>query len=116
MAEMVSEYLPDVVIADLYRVSDALIFPSREEGFGIPMLEAGLVGLPIFCADIPPLHEIAGRYATYFSSDIDPFDLAKLITDKLQNNDIYQLRQRIRQHYTWVGVFRQKIEPLLDSH
>ena len=102
LAEIVSEYLPDVVIADLYRVADALFFPSREEG------------LPIFCADIPPLREIAGSHATYFSPEIDPFILANLITDKLQNSDVYQLRQRVRRLYTWDGVFKHKILPLLD--
>jgi len=114
LAEIVCEYLPDVIIADLFRVADALFFPSREEGFGIPMLEAALVGLPIFCAEIPPLREIAGPHATYFSPDMDPLVLANLIKEKLQNNDIYQLRRHVRQHYTWKEVFESKIVPLLS--
>ena len=60
LAELVEGYLPDAVIADFYRLADALLMPSREEGFGIPVLEAGLSRLPIFCADIPPLRELAG--------------------------------------------------------
>lgn len=113
LAEIVSEYLPDVVIADFYRMADALFFPSLEEGFGIPILEAGVVGLPIFCADIPPLREIAGPHATYFSPEMDPFVLANVVIEKLQNNDFYQLRRHVRQHYTWDGVFESKILPLL---
>lgn len=116
LAEIVSEYLPDATIADLYRLADALFFPSQEEGFGIPMLEAGLTGLPIFCADIPPLREIAGPYATYFSPESDPFELANRIAANLRHNPTYQLRQRVRQHYTWHGVFHEKIVPLLEKN
>ncbi|MFU8773415.1 MAG: glycosyltransferase family 4 protein, partial [Anaerolineales bacterium] len=53
-------YLPDEVIADFYRLADLLLFPSQREGFGIPILEAGLLRLPIFAADIPPFRESAG--------------------------------------------------------
>ncbi len=115
MAEIIDEYLPDVVIADFFRVADALLMPSREEGFGIPALEAGLVGLPIFCADILPLREIAGSHATYFSPDVDPPVLANLVTEQLQNSDIYQLRQQILQQYTWDGIYKHRIAPLLNQ-
>lgn len=114
LAEIANEYLPDVVIADLYRVADALLLPSREEGFGIPVLEAGSVGLPLFCADIQPLHEIAGPWATYFSPDCDPAALADLIVSTLQRDIRYQLRRHIRQHFTWSGVFSRQIAPLLE--
>jgi len=36
----------DDTMADLYRLADALLFPSAQEGFGIPILEAGLARLP----------------------------------------------------------------------
>jgi glycosyltransferase involved in cell wall biosynthesis len=65
LAELADSFLPDEVIADFYRVADALIFPSREEGFGIPLLEAAFSHLPAFCADIPPLREL-GMNDTYF--------------------------------------------------
>ena len=55
LAELVPEFLPDEVVSDFYKLADALFLPSREEGFGIPVLEAGLSGIPIFCADILPL-------------------------------------------------------------
>ena len=37
--------IPDSVIGDLYTLADALFFPSQQEGFGIPVLEAGLARL-----------------------------------------------------------------------
>ena len=36
-------------VVDFYHLADALLLTSREEGFGIPILEAGLARLPIFC-------------------------------------------------------------------
>src|SRR5207248_857763 len=53
----------DTMQSDLYRLADGLLFPSRSEGFGIPILEAGLVGIPIFCSDIAPFRESAGDAA-----------------------------------------------------
>src|SRR5262249_10545528 len=51
LAELSDQPLSDEVIADFYRLADGLFLPSREEGFGIPVLEAGLARLPLFCAD-----------------------------------------------------------------
>lgn len=115
LAEMTSDYLPDAVIGDLYRLADALILPSREEGFGIPIIEAGLVGLPIFCTTIPPLQEIAGDRATYFSPDADPTELAQRIAAYFRSDSVYRLRGRIRQKYSWKGVYTNRIAPLLDG-
>lgn len=113
LAEIVDSYLPDSVIADLYRLADVLLFPSREEGFGIPMLEAGLAGLPIFCADIPPLREIAGAFAHYFAPDTNAAILANQLAAYLHNSPGYQLRQHIHRTYTWENVYKRQIEPLL---
>ena len=79
LAEHTTDYLPDEVIADFYRLADALLFPSLEEGFGIPILEAGLAGLPVFCADIPPLRELGEGGAVFFSPKADPREVAALI-------------------------------------
>jgi len=112
LAELSSEYLPDAVIADFYRLADALIFPSREEGFGIPVLEAGMAGLPIFCADIPPLKELAGDQAIYFDPDADPEDVASAMQLAF-SSPAYQLRVRVRTRFAWQRVYRERIEPLL---
>jgi glycosyltransferase involved in cell wall biosynthesis len=110
-----SEYLPDAVIADFYRLADALLFPSREEGFGLPVLEAGLSGLPIFCADIPPLRELGGEQVLYFSPDAEPASVAALIAGRLADDPVFQMRARVRQHFTWQRVYARHIAPLLTS-
>jgi glycosyltransferase involved in cell wall biosynthesis len=115
LAETFSGYVPDGVIADLFRLADALIMPSREEGFGIPVLEAGLVGMPIFCTDIPSLREIAGEEATYFSPNGEPAAIAALISGRLAADPVYELRGRVRRHYTWEGIYAERIKPILES-
>ncbi|HSF83540.1 MAG TPA: glycosyltransferase [Anaerolineales bacterium] len=114
LAEMVDDYLPDAVIADFYRLADALFMPSREEGFGIPLLEAGLSGLPVFCADIPPLRDLGGAWASYFSPEGDPGNIAALVKARLSQDPTFHLRVRVRKKYTWGGIFHQHIAPLLD--
>jgi len=96
LAEQVEGWLPDEVIFDLYRVADALFLPSWEEGFGIPILEAGLAGIPIFCADIPTLKALAGDEAVTFPPDAQPEQVATLVQEGLQANPTYRQRVRVR--------------------
>lgn len=114
-AEQSAEVLPDAVVADLFRLSDALLFPSREEGFGIPLLEAALTRLPIFCSNIDPLPEIGGHDAHYFSPDAPAQQVADLIFNTLNTDPIYNFSVRARQSYAWQRVYNQHIEPLLTG-
>jgi glycosyltransferase involved in cell wall biosynthesis len=114
LAELSDEYLPDAVIADFYKLADALFMPSREEGFGIPVLEAGLSGLPIFCADIPPLRELGEDQASYFLPDEDPEVVAGLIVNRLGEELTFGMRVRVRTGYTWEQVYTEEIKPLIE--
>ena len=115
MVEESPKTLPDETIADLYRVADGLLLTSQEEGFGIPILEAGLVGLPVFCTNIPSLRELAGETADSFSPGEDPRKVAKLIFTRLKSDGVTQMRQKVRQSYTWEVIFREYLRPLLNS-
>lgn len=115
LAEYSDEYLPDEVVADFYHMADALFMPSREEGFGIPILEAGLEGLPIFCADIPPLRELGGGWVSYFSPDGDPDDVATLIAARMESDPVFSLRVQVRREYTWRQIYKESIAPLLKA-
>ena len=54
----------------LYRRSTAFVFPSRYEGFGIPLLEAMEAGAPVLCSDSSCFPEIAGEAALYFDPEV----------------------------------------------
>jgi glycosyltransferase involved in cell wall biosynthesis len=115
LAEHMEEYLPDSVISDFYRLADALLLPSREEGFGIPILEAGLSGMPVFCTDIPPLRDLGGKDVRYFSPDEGPSKIAAMIVQTLSQNPVFHLRARVRNTYPWKRVYQDHIAPLLES-
>jgi glycosyltransferase involved in cell wall biosynthesis len=105
----------DDVVRQIYRLSDALFLPSREEGFGIPILEAGLTGIPIFCTDIPALVELAMDNANYFSVDADPADVADQVMTVLGNDRIQGLRKRVHREYAWDQIYATHLAPLLKG-
>jgi glycosyltransferase involved in cell wall biosynthesis len=115
LAELHDGFLPDEVIADFYRLSDALLFPSREEGFGLPMLEAAVSRMPAFCADIPPLRALGDGDADFFSPDDDPQRVAALLAEHMQGAPAYRSAVRVRHRFTWEQVYRTQIEPLLRA-
>lgn len=53
-------------LEDLYAACDAVVLPTRMEGFGLPVLEAFLRGVPVACTDLPVLREVAGGHASLF--------------------------------------------------
>jgi hypothetical protein len=55
----------------LYANSDALIFPSLNESFGLPLLEAGILKLPIIAPDLRYVHSVVSNFYSYqANSDI----------------------------------------------
>jgi mannosylglucosylglycerate synthase len=114
LAELIDGYLPDEVIADFYRLADALILPSREEGFGIPVIEAAFSHLPIFCADIPPLRALGRNDVTYFSPDDDPAIVASMLADHFRRDGVSRWAMRARRAFSWARVYADHIAPLLS--
>jgi glycosyltransferase involved in cell wall biosynthesis len=115
LAELTDSFLPDEVIADFYRIADALFFPSYEEGFGIPLIEAAFSHLPAFCADIPPLKELGLTDVTFFSPDEDPAQVVKLLTNYFDSSATARLSMRVRTSFRWESIYQQHIAPLLQK-
>lgn len=57
--------LNDGAVASLVQGAEAMLFPSHAEGFGLPAVEALLLGTPTICADIATLREILGKNSVY---------------------------------------------------
>lgn len=62
----------------IFKNADAFIFPTFNEGFGIPVLESFYFKKPLLCSNVSSLPEIAGDAALYFDPS-DPADIAKTI-------------------------------------
>ncbi len=64
--------------------ADALLFPSKLEGFGIPVLEAMRFGTKVCCSKYSCLPEVCGPYATYWDS-YEPEKMAKVVSNSLKD-------------------------------
>jgi len=113
LAELVNSFLPDEVIGDFYRIADALFLPSREEGFGIPLIETAFSHLPAFCADIPSLRELGLSDAAFFSPDEDPMKIASRLAEYFKSSLSARLAMRVRSSFRWEAIYHQHIAPIL---
>lgn len=114
-AAMLPGGVSDNLVAELFSWADALLFPSSQEGFGLPMLEAGLARLPIFCANLPVLKETGGVDVTYFSPATPPAILAGKIQEALSAPGPAALRRRVLREYNWETIYRTGLMPLLRN-
>lgn len=76
--------LSDEEIVALYANAGALLFPSLYEGFGIPPLEAMLLGCPVLASDIEPTREVCGDAAIYFDP-MNPADMVRAIRELMES-------------------------------
>ena len=81
-------YVSDAELATLYSKTTALVFPSRYEGFGLPVLEAMAAGAPVVCSSASSIPEVGGDAALYF----DPDDVSGLAAQMRRLLDDGELR------------------------
>lgn len=104
------------VVYDLYRVADVMFMPSHQEGFGMPVLEAGLVRLPVVASEtVPAAQEIGGDDVYRFALEQSPQDLAQQLISWVSADRRTALARRVRQEFTWEALFNRQIAPLLKS-
>lgn len=102
-------------VADAYNIADLVFLPSREEGFGLPVIEAGASRRPVFCSRIPPFQELIRDDIEGYMFDLseDPKSIAfriyrKYLEDAVDNNFV-----NIMKRFSWDSIFKSKILPLL---
>lgn len=101
------------VVGDLYRLSDVMFMPSHREGFGMPVLEAGLAGALVVATPVPAVREIASEDVLQFTLSERPTSLANSILNHMEAYPSHRFRRRIRQDFSWTQIFKKEIEPLL---
>lgn len=91
VAGRVEQHLfPTSQLGPLYAGALCYVFPSKLEGFGMPILEAFAAGTPVVLSDVSCLPEIAADAALYFNPD-DPADIADAVS-----RVIYDPQERLR--------------------
>lgn len=109
----VSDFLTvyDDIMRDLYLLSDCLLFPSKQEGFGLPILEAALHRMPIWCNDIPAYRALEGQ-GTFLLNDIGKLSEALAW---LELQPTFRQQRRCRRLFDPAIIYSKYYEPLLES-
>jgi len=79
----------DADMASVYSHAEVFVFPSRFEGFGIPVLEAMACGTPTLLARATSLPEVGGDVARYFAPG-DSNDLAVALTEIIEDASLQE--------------------------
>lgn len=104
-----------ITIRDLYLIGDILFLPSFQEGFGIPLLESGMVKMPVVCSNISPFREIVGRDGCFFNVDEAPQEIALRIMDFVGGIKPYHMFRKVMNKYVWDNIYHQKLGPLIGN-
>ncbi|MFN0158896.1 MAG: glycosyltransferase family 4 protein [Bacteroidota bacterium] len=86
-------YINDGDVLTILSGAQMMIFPSLYEGFGLPVVEAMALGVPVTCSTAASLPEIAGRAALFFDPN-SPDDIAEKIAKLAGNTEEQELMRR----------------------
>lgn len=107
--------ITDKIVRDLFQICDILFFPSKEEGFGIPLIEAGIFGKPVVASNIASFKETGkDTDVVFFDLGEAPESIAKRIIEIKEKSQTYKLYKRVLREYSWEGIFRKHIAKLLE--
>lgn len=88
----------------VYAAAAGLVFPSRYEGFGIPLLEAFSAGVPVAASDIAPFREVGDEAAIFFGTD-DVAGCAESLYTLLTNEEVRERLEKLGRErllkYSW---------------
>src|SRR2546425_4345993 len=111
--DILSRPLSHRAVMELLTLADALVFPSEHEGFGIPLLEAAALRVPIVASDIPAHRALVGpEDATYVPPDADADELALAIERALETDPAARRRAVARDH-EWSRTLSHRVVPLI---
>lgn len=91
---VLTDYVPDGDLMNLYRACHAYVFPSLHEGFGLPALEAMSCGAPVIASNRTSIPEVIDMEEALF----DPYNPQSIADKLLQVADDPDFRQRLIAH------------------
>jgi len=101
---ILTDFVPDAELPELYRNASLYVFPSLYEGFGLPPLEAMQHKLPVISSDRTCMPEILEEAAVYFNPE-EPHTITNaanlVIKDNIIREKLVNKGQKLLQKYSW---------------
>ncbi len=97
-------YIPDEELVHLYNGALALVFPSLEEGFGLPAVEAMACGTPVLVSNTGSLPEVVGDAGLYFDprNDLELANVLRRVLDEgALRQDLSERSSRRALAFSW---------------
>ncbi len=108
----VNGFVPDPESKWMFQHCLAFVHPTKDEGFGLPGLEAMEQGAPVVCSDIPVLREVYGEAPVYFDPDSET-DIADKVSSVINDE---KLREAMRKKghaqtkkFTWDQMAKETL-------
>jgi glycosyltransferase involved in cell wall biosynthesis len=111
-------------LEELFEHATCVLLPTSYEGFGLPLTEASLRGVPVICSDIPPFHEQVRLYklktGVIFVQDPSPHAwsvaIIKLLADLPTLSPLLQENKEAWRRWTWADVVNGYISILSPGY
>lgn len=111
-------FVDDAMLAALYAHAAVFAFPSRYEGFGLPVLEAMSYGTPVVAARTSALPEVGGEAAIFVSpGDRDALGeaLVRIATHESDASALREAGLRRAREFSWERTARRTLEVLEEA-
>jgi alpha-1,3-rhamnosyl/mannosyltransferase len=106
-------YLSEPDLADLVSAARAMVFPSKYEGFGLPIVEAMASATPVITTNYGAMSEVAGGAAKLVSGT-DEEELAQALCDIISDDEKFQSLQTAgiarAKHFSWQACAEQTLK------
>jgi len=106
----------DGVLSALYRRALALLFPSKYEGFGLPVLEAMSLGCPVVCSRAGSLPEVGGEAVMYTDLDVVSFlnAMRAILLDSVRREELVAAGLARAPRFSWKSCAKETVAVYRD--